>query len=61
MTFEQNPEGRGGEGHEGIWVKDIPGRGDSTDKVPEVRMCLACSGNSKEARVAGVEPAVGEQ
>ena len=42
-------------------MKDIPGRGDSTGRVPEARMCLACSGNGKEARVAGVEPAVGAQ
>lgn len=38
-------------------MKGIPGRGDSTGRVPEARMCLACSGNGKEARAAGVEPA----
>lgn len=48
-------------GHEGIWVKGVPGRGDGKYQVPEVRMCLAYSGNSKEARVAGRESAVGEQ
>lgn len=48
-------------GHEGIWVKGIPGRWDSTYKVPAARVCLAYSGNSTEAKMAGVEPEMEDQ
>lgn len=61
MIFEQSPGWREGIGHEGILVRGIPGREDSTYKVPEAGVSLAYSENSKEASVAKMEPAMREQ
>lgn len=49
---EQHPPKKIMGGHLG---KGLPGRGDSQCKDPDIRVSMACLGNSKEASVATAE------
>ena len=50
----ERPEGGEGRSHVDIWKKSLPGRSNKC-KGPKAGPCLACSTNSKEASMAGVE------
>lgn len=53
-AFEQIPQGDREVNSMNIWEKSSPGSGNSMGKGPVTDACLACSGKSREASVAGV-------
>ena len=59
MRFERILEDTGRVSQVALWRKSISGRATNWSKDPNAGVCMVCSGNSKEAGVAGMESTKG--